>query len=126
VLLVLVAQENGTADGRFRASKYNNVPQRCREGVFHHSKLETKRCNELQLMEKGGLIRDLEAHPQPRFDLVVNDVKVCSYIADFRYFDTQLNREVVEDVKGKATEVYKLKKKLMLACLGIEIEEVRR
>ena len=120
------ALSNGTNAVRFRASKYGNVPARCREGIFHHSKLETKRCNELQLMQTGGLIRDLEAHPQPRFDLVVNDVKVCAYIADFRYFDTQLDREVVEDVKGKATEVYKLKKKLMLACLGIEVEEVKR
>ena len=30
------------------------------------------------------------------------------------------------DVKGHRTEVYRLKKKLMLACFGIEIEEVRR
>ena len=111
---------------RFRESKYGNVPLRCHKDLFHHSKVEAKRCNDLHMLQKGRLIRDLEAHPQPRFDLVVNDVKVCSYLADFRYFDIQRDCEVVEDVKGVATEVYKLKKKLMLACLGIEVEEVRR
>ncbi len=111
---------------RGRHSKFNAIPDRCREGVMHQSKFETKRCNELHLMQTGGLIRDLEAHPQPRFDLVVNDVKVCRYLADFRYFDEQLGREVVEDTKGHRTREYLLKKKLMLACLGIEVEEVRR
>lgn len=111
---------------RGRHSKFNAIPDRCREGVMHHSKLETKRCNELHLMQTGGLIRDLEAHPQPRFDFVVNEIRICSYSADFRYYDLQLDREVVEDTKGHATEVYKLKKKLMLAVFGIEVEEVRR
>lgn len=111
---------------RGKYSKYSAIPTRCREGIMHASKLETKRCNELHLMQTGGLIRDLEAHPQPRFDLVVNEVKVCSYMADFRYYDIQLDREVVEDTKGHRTEVYKLKKRLMLACKGIEVEEVRR
>lgn len=107
-------------------SKYGNVPQRCRQNVMHQSKLETKRCNELQLMQEGGLIENLEAHPQPRFRLDVNGHHICDYMADFRYYDTQLRREVVEDVKGRATEVYKLKKRLMLACHGIEVEEVKR
>lgn len=111
---------------RGRHSKFNAIPDRCREGVMHQSKLETKRCNELHLMQRGGLIRDLEAHPQPRFGFVVNDVKVCSYLSDFRYFDEQLGREVVEDTKGFRSDVFRIKKKLMLACFGIEVEEVRR
>lgn len=111
---------------RGRNSKYNAKPTRCRQGLHHHSALEAKRCNELHVMQAGGLISDLRAHPQPRYDLAVRDVKVCAYLADFAYFDEQSGREVVEDVKGHRTEVYKLKKKLMLACYGIEVEEVRR
>lgn len=111
---------------RGKHSKYNNKPTRCRQGLMHHSAMEAKRCNELHLMQQGELIRDLEAHPQPAFDLVVNDVKICRYLADFSYYDIEMDREVVEDVKGHATEVYKLKKKLMLACHGVEVEEVRR
>jgi hypothetical protein len=86
---------------------------------------ECKRCNELHAMVNAGLISDLDAHPQPRYDLKVNDVKVCAYLADFRYTDNETGEQVVEDVKGYRTDVYRLKKKLMLACHGIEVEEVR-
>lgn len=113
---------------RGKHSKFSAIPDRCRQDYWHQSKLETKRCNELHIMQLADppIIQNLEAHPQPRFDFVINDVKVCAYIADFRYFDLQLQREVVEDTKGHRTDVYKIKKKLMLAVFGIEVEEVRR
>ena len=111
---------------RGRHSKYNAKPTRCRQDLMHHSAMEAKRCNELHLMQQGELISDLQAHPQPSFDLVVNDVKVCRYMADFAYTDLESGRSVVEDVKGHRTEVYRLKKKLMVACHGIEVEEVKR
>lgn len=111
---------------RGRHSKYGNRPTRCRQGIHHHSQMEAQYCNKLHILQEGGLIRDLQAHPQPRYDLVVNDVKVCAYLADFAYFDIEQDREVVCDVKGYRTEVYKLKKRLMLACKGIGVEEVRR
>ena len=101
-------------------------PKRCNQGVMHQSTLECRRCNELHLMQSGGLIRDLEAHPQPRFDLAVNGVHVCYYFADFRYVDTETGETLVEDVKGWKTEMYKIKQRLMLAIHGIEIVEVRR
>jgi hypothetical protein len=88
--------------------------------------MEAKRCNELHLMQRGELIHDLQAHPQPRFDLTVNDVHICDYLADFSYVDTESGEKVVEDVKGHRTEVYRLKRRLMLACHGIEITEVRK
>jgi hypothetical protein len=46
--------------------------------------------------------------------------EVC-YIADFVYQED--GKLVVEDVKGHRTEVYKLKKKLMLWVHGIRIKE---
>lgn len=48
--------------------------------------------------------------------------KICSYRADFVYEDAHGN-VVVEDVKGKAENLYRIKKRLMLACHGIEIIE---
>jgi len=102
-----------------------NRPLRCSQNVMHQSTAEARRCNELHLMQQGGLIQELEAHPQPRFDLEVNGVKVCKYLADFQYVDAETGQTIVEDVKGWRTEVYKLKRKLMLACHGIEVEEVR-
>ena len=111
---------------RGRDSKFNARPTRCRQGAMHHSGMESRRCDELHLMQQGALIRDLEAHPQPRFDLKVNDRHVTTYLADFAYVDAETAERVVEDVKGHATGEYRIKKALMLACYGIEVREVRR
>jgi len=92
---------------------------------MHQSTAESRRCDELQLMEQAGLIRDLEAHPQRRYRLDVNGVHVCDYLADFTYYDVERGRPVVEDVKGHQTDVSKLKLKLMEACHGIAVEIVR-
>ena len=58
---------------------------------------------------------------------MVNGVEVTAYRPDFTYVDSRSGQEVVEDVKGLPgmTEVYRLKKLLLLACRGIEITEVR-
>ena len=109
---------------RGAVSKYGNKPRRCPAGHFHQSGLEAGRCAELQALQNAGLIRDLEQ--QPRFRLDVNEVHVCDYIADFRYHDVQEGAVVVEDAKGVATDVYKIKKRLVLALHGVEVVEVRR
>jgi hypothetical protein len=104
-------------------SKFSNIPTRV-DGVTFHSKLEAGRYQELKAMQQAGLIRDLEL--QPRFRLEVNGVEVCTYVADFRYVDVQSGETVVEDAKGVVTDVYRMKARLMVACLGIEVQEVRR
>lgn len=108
---------------RGRHAKFNANPTTCRQGRRHHSALEAARCDELHLLQEGGLIRDLE--DQPKYDLKVNDVHICHYIADFAYVDVETAERRVEDVKGFATAEYRLKKALMLAVHGIEIQEVR-
>ena len=35
-----------------------------------------------------------------------------TYVADFKYYDVNQQRTIVEDTKGYRTEVYKVKKKL--------------
>jgi len=92
---------------------------------MHQSTLEARRCDELHLMQRGGLIRDLRAHPQVRFRLEVNGTHICDYLADFVYYDLDRGREVIEDTKGMITEVSKLKMRLM-AAHGREVEVVRR
>lgn len=64
-----------------------------------------------------------EIELQPEFKLVVNDVRICNYRADFRltYPD---GRVVIEDVKGKVTPEYSIKRKLVQAIYGIEIVEI--
>jgi hypothetical protein len=108
-----------------RRSKFGNHPLRCRAGVMHQSTAEARRCDELSLMESGGLIRDLRAHPQVRFSLAVGGHHICDYLADFVYFDNERNAEIVEDVKGHQTEVSKFKLRLMEAVHGVSVELVR-
>ena len=103
-------------------SKYKNKPTRCRSGVLHASKREAFRCDQLSMLERAGVVSGLRAHPQPRYELEINGVKLGRYVADFEY--TQDGRRVVEDSKGGVkTPVYRLKKLLMKACLGIEVVE---
>lgn len=100
--------------------KYGNVPTVV-NGRSFHSKKEARRYMDLLALEKAGLIQELET--QPKFRLDVNGVHVCAYLADFQYFDVPRGEVVVEDVKGVRTEVYKLKRRLMLAVHRIEVEE---
>lgn len=111
-----------------RDSKYNARPTRCREGIMHHSAMESARCDELHLLTRAvpPIISDLEAHPQPRFSLDVNGVHITNYLADFAYTDVESGQKIVEDVKGFRTETFRLKALLMLACHGVEISVVTR
>lgn len=110
---------------RFPAkNKYRAKRTSC--GLHEHaSKKEARKCGELTLLAKGGVIHDLEQ--QPRFSLYAYNVekKSCEFVgeyrADFRYQD--LDRWVVLDVKGMRTPMYLWKKKMMKACWGIEVQE---
>lgn len=101
-------------------TKYGNKRTEFDGHVFASQK-EANRYAELKLLLRAGKIRDMRL--QPKYKIVVGDVQVCTYIADFAYFDTQKNKDVVEDAKGMRTPVYRLKKKLMWAVFGIEIME---
>ena len=71
------------------------------------------------LLEWGGVITDLVL--QPKFELIPTirreghkTERITYYIADFAYTEKKTGKEVVEDVKGFRTDVYKLKKKMFL------------
>ena len=73
-------------------------------------------------MERAGIVTQLER--QIKYELSVNDVKICDYIADFRYLleeENGLSKLVVEDAKGVLTPEFKLKKKMMKAINNIDI-----
>jgi hypothetical protein len=63
---------------------------------------------------------------QVRYKIVINGIKICTYVADFvEYFHDGTIRVI--DVKSDFTRtlsLYVLKKKLMLALYGIKIIEV--
>lgn len=87
------------------------------------SMAEAKRFAMLTLLEKQNDVSELRC--QVKYSLDVNDSHICNYNADFVYLDHK-GVEVVEDVKPRVwrDEIYLMKKKLMLACHGIVIEEV--
>lgn len=118
-----------------KKNKYN-ARKTVINGITFDSIKESVRYQELKLLERGGVIKDLEL--QPRYDVVVNGHKICYYKADFRYWDNEKGEQVVEDVKAmpksdkalkkfKQTDAwrrYRLKKKLVEALYPIKIVEV--
>jgi hypothetical protein len=91
-----------------KPAKYRN----CRvkfEGKWFDSKKELAHYQWLKMLEANGNIRHLSL--QPRFRLIVKNKKICTYVADFEYFDVESGWTVV-DVKGFRTKEYKLKKAL--------------
>ena len=115
-------------------SKYKAVKTTI-DGITFDSKKEAKRYTELKLLEKAGMITHLEV--QPVYQITINGVDICKYRADFRYLTVRAeDREqytnskgewivptqtgdpegqIVEDVKGYKTPLYRLKKKLVEA-----------
>lgn len=87
------------------------------DGITFASKAEAARYKTLKMELANGIIKNLEL--QPKFPIIVEGVKVCTYIADFRY---ELNgRTIVEDVKGFQTPLFKLKAKLLKAKYKIDL-----
>lgn len=108
-------------------SKYGNKKITV-DGQTYDSEGEYLRWCELKLLERAGEISHLRQ--QVRFKLLPTQYinKRCvergvDYIADFVY--NEKGGEVVEDFKGKKTDVYILKRKLMLYIHGIVIRETK-
>lgn len=85
---------------------------------------------QLKLMEKQGLIKDIKLQVkfelQPKYKKNGKTIRAINYIADFVYTDVKTGQMIVEDVKSEATktQVYKLKKKLFEYKYDLEIKEI--
>jgi hypothetical protein len=99
--------------------KFHNQKITTDIGEKFDSKKELSRFRALQLLAKAGEIWDLKR--QVKYEINYGKFHICNYIADFTYMTKA--GQVVEDVKGFKTPVYRLKKKLMLGLLGISILE---
>lgn len=111
-----------------KANKYHNI-----RSDGYDSRKEKRRADELKLLQKAGLISDLQE--QVKFELIPSQYEVikgkkkciersCHYVADFVYVEN--SQLVVEDVKSPTTrknKEYIIKKKLMLYLHGIKIRE---
>lgn len=116
-----------------KPAKYRNVKVHV-DGITFDSLREAARYSELKLLQSAGLIRDLEVHPVYALQVleltettappwVIHTIGI--YTADFRFWDTQNNVCMVEDVKSPPTrtEAYQLRKKHVEAQYGIVITE---
>lgn len=111
-----------------KVSKYNNKKTQIDMYVFD-SIAESKRYKELALLEKTGRITELELQPhfllQESFKKNGKTYRKIEYIADFKYKEN--GKIVVEDVKGKETDVFKLKRKLFeKKYLELELKLIKK
>ncbi|MEG0646934.1 MAG: DUF1064 domain-containing protein [Bacteroides sp.] len=114
-------------------AKYNNVKYKGYDSIREYRRAQT-----LKLLEKKGVISDLQE--QVKYELIPSQYehfevqgvrkmlkkkrlieRSVSYCADFVYCrDGEL---IVEDSKGMRTKDYIIKRKLMLSVHGIKIKE---
>jgi hypothetical protein len=114
-----------------KANKYHVAPVAARtvDGIRFDSKAEMRRYQELLLLQRAGYIHHLEL--QPEFVLVEAfttsagvKFRGVKYRGDFRYDEG--GRDVVEDVKGNATEVYRIKRQLFaLRFPDVDFREIK-
>lgn len=102
-------------------NKYGAKKLTAPDGQVFDSVKEYHRWGCLRLLERAGKIQDLKR--QVSFELIPKQKgeRACNYIADFTYYED--GKLVVEDCKGYKTDVYRLKKKLLLWVHGIRIKE---
>lgn len=95
------------------------------DGITFDSKREADRYLVLKSMEEDGTIEDLRRQVRyelvPAFDVDGRHYRPVFYVADFAYVED--GKEIVEDVKGMRTDVYKLKSKLFAYRYGMSIRE---
>ena len=104
-----------------RRSKFGNVKV-VADGIRFDSKSEATHYLRLRELARAGRITELTVHPV--FKLAVNGYPICRYIADFSFVAVSTGQRIVQDVKGYATQTYRLKKRLLRAIQGIEIQEI--
>lgn len=100
--------------------KYHNTKV-IYKGIKFDSKKERDRYITLKQLEKAGIIKELEL--QPKF-LLLDTIHYKDktypktyYKADFKYFDINMGKYIIEDVKSPITakdKVYRLKIKMLL------------
>lgn len=110
-----------------KANKYKNKPIEI-DGHTFPSRKEAQTYCQLRYLAMAGEITELQLQVpfelQPKFTnrRTGKTIRAIKYIADFVYKDKAGQMHIV-DAKGYRTEVYEIKKKMML-YRGYEVEEV--
>jgi hypothetical protein len=100
------------------------------DGITFDSAAEARRWSQLRLMQRAGEITCLRRQvayvlaPAVRYAQAKRGTPALRYIADFQY-ETKTGETITEDVKGVLTEGFGIKRHLMLAVHGIDVQLVR-
>jgi hypothetical protein len=89
------------------------------DGITFDSRLEARRYVQLKALERAGEIHNLTL--QPRYEFVVNGVRVGRYTPDFQYMDNEGDIHT-EDAKGVRGRDLTMRLNLMRACHGVTVE----
>lgn len=114
-------------------NKYGNVRTTVK-GINFHSKKEAVYYSQLLLEEKAGKISDLILQQSFPIKVAGKNIKIrskaypngrsISYRADFSFFDNKTGKTRIIDVKGYDTPISRIKRALVEAIYGIEVEIV--
>lgn len=95
--------------------KYHNTKVTSPDGIFD-SKYEYEEWCRLKLLERGGVIRNLMRQVPyiliPTIRTTAGTLKQITYYADFVYEENGI--VCIVDTKGYETEVFKIKKRLLI------------
>ena len=109
-----------TASSGVRRRGWGSAVKTVYDGVLYASKAEARYAQHLDLLKAARQIRGWER--QVRWPLIVEGVKICTIVPDFKVLKKGGGFKIVE-VKGFVTPVWRLKRKLFEA-LHPEVEYV--
>ena len=92
--------------------KFKNRSSFCQSKHWHQSILEADYCNELLLLKKARKIKDFST--QHKIEIVVNGQHICNHYVDF-LVTVKKGKVEYHEVKGYEQEVWKLKRRLVVA-----------
>jgi len=108
-----------------RRSKFNAQPQVV-DGIKFDSKREAKRWQDLNNLQRAGLISNLERQvtyilaPSVKIDGEDRARPALRFKADFRYVD-ELGATIVDDCKGMPDTAFRIRQHLMKSVHGIDV-----
>lgn len=120
-LIALLEQESAGNGQPKKKAKYGSKKAEV-DGILFDSGKEAGRYCQLKLMERAGMIYDLQL--QVAYELNPGGTHSLRYIADFVYIISDNELQIIEDAKGFRTKDYRKKKRLMKKVHGIDIKEV--
>lgn len=96
---------------------------RSQDVIKFASKAEARHYDVLRARQDRGEIRALEL--QPVYPIYLKGKKICKVVLDFAYLEGDASCETLVDVKGHDNALSRLKRRLVEAAYGIEVQVIK-